>query len=542
MGCAPPAPIGSSSRPLKWWLKKNLHPVGRCAILKNKPNRKGGDKVKEIQEMDELEIRKELEFARMARDILESLDRMLAIDKEGKIVFASKSWCRIVGRKQEDVIGAPLRKIVAANQLSVLIERKQRGEFTKPVNYFVPRFNDIRRAMIVYPDGNREDENIVGAVGFGILDSGDGIYARSRTMQALENLFLSDSVNREHGAAGFQHEDAQAEDILGVSADIHVMKTLIERVAPSNVSVCILGETGTGKELVSNAIHAQSKRSDKPFVKINCAAIPKDLMESELFGYEPGAFTGASRQGKIGKFEAASGGTLLLDEIAEMPLDLQAKLLRVLQSREVVRLGGTKPIPVDVRLICATNRDLKKMVEEGKFRADLYYRINAIEIGVPPLRDRPKDIPMLVSRFIEVFNRDNGLSVEGISDAALALLGSHDWPGNVRELENAVGRACILCGEGQLDIQHFSILAAKKGREKVNLPQPGREAYRPVTEGKHDPVPDSIGPLPYHATDAQEKEMIARALEACRGKRNAAAELLGIARSTLYLKMKKYNL
>jgi len=498
--------------------------------------------VKEIQEMDELEIRKELEFARMARDILESLDRMLAIDKEGKIVFASKSWCRIVGRKQEDVIGAPLRKIVAANQLSVLIERKQRGEFTKPVNYFVPRFNDIRRAMIVYPDGNREDENIVGAVGFGILDSGDGIYARSRTMQALENLFLSDSVNREHGAAGFQHEDAQAEDILGVSADIHVMKTLIERVAPSNVSVCILGETGTGKELVSNAIHAQSKRSDKPFVKINCAAIPKELMESELFGYEPGAFTGASRQGKIGKFEAASGGTLLLDEIAEMPLDLQAKLLRVLQSREVVRLGGTKPIPVDVRLICATNRDLKKMVEEGKFRADLYYRINAIEIGVPPLRDRPKDIPMLVSRFIEVFNRDNGLSVEGISDAALALLGSHDWPGNVRELENAVGRACILCGEGQLDIQHFSILAAKKGREKVNLPQPGREAYRPVTEGKHDPVPDSIGPLPYHATDAQEKEMIARALEACRGKRNAAAELLGIARSTLYLKMKKYNL
>ena len=173
---------------------------------------------------------------------------------------------------------------------------------------------------------------------------------------------------------------------------------------------------------MANAIHHLSKRADKPFVKINCAAIPKDLMESELFGYEPGAFTGASKKGKLGKFELANGGTLLLDEIGELPLNLQAKLLRVLQSQELERVGGTKPIPINVRLLCSTNRNLRKLVEEGLFRADLYYRINTMEISVPPLRKRKKDIPDLCTRFIEEANRRNDLSVTGVSEGALACL------------------------------------------------------------------------------------------------------------------------
>ena len=275
---------------------------------------------------------------------------------------------------------------------------------------------------------------------------------------------------------------------------------------------------------MANAIHALSKRSDKPFVKINCAAIPKDLMESELFGYEPGSFTGASRQGKIGKFELANGGTLLLDEIGELPLNLQAKLLRVLQSNEIERIGGTAPIPIDVRFLCSTNRDLQEMIQEGTFRADLFYRIHTMEVPVPPLRKRLDDLPELVLNFIRKANERNDLNITGLDEQAAELLCSYPWPGNVRELEHAVERACVLCGSGTLGPEHFSVCANPKD---PTLAKTASSVTASSLKTK---------------TSSLEQRAILEALEACHGNKRAAADMLKITRATLYSKLKKYNI
>jgi transcriptional regulator with PAS, ATPase and Fis domain len=316
----------------------------------------------------------------------------------------------------------------------------------------------------------------------------------------------------------------EPQEILGTSFAMREVKDLISRTASASVAVCILGETGTGKELVANAIHQMSRRADKPFVKINCAAIPKDLMESELFGYEPGAFTNASRRGKLGKFELANHGTLLLDEIGELSPELQVKLLRVLQAGEVERVGGTSPIPIDVRVLCSTNRYLPQMVREGTFRADLYYRINTMEITVPPLRDRREDIPQLANHFTEEASTRNGLVITGISDAAVEVLMEHDWPGNVRELEHAIERACVLCGRGQLEPRHFNSITRS-----------------PISSVSSDQK-ENTAPSLKDKTGSLEKESILQALEACHGNKRAAAAALGITRTTLYSKLKKYDI
>jgi transcriptional regulator with PAS, ATPase and Fis domain len=297
------------------------------------------------------------------------------------------------------------------------------------------------------------------------------------------------------------------------------LKSVIRQVADTAVSVCVYGETGTGKELVANAIHKLSKRRNEPFIKINCAAIPKDLLESELFGYEAGAFSGALRQGKVGMFELADGGTLLLDEIGDLPLTLQAKLLRVLQDGELRRVGGVKSIPVNVRLICSTNRNLKSMVDAGEFRADLYFRINTIELLVPPLRDRTEDIPILIDHFIQAANERNGSAVSGIRHETYPTLLAYHWPGNVRELEHTVERACVLCGSGVLGPEHFSLSAA-----------PGKD------------LASSAPPSLKTKTNSLEYRAILDALETCQGNKRAAADMLKITRVTLYSKLRKYNI
>ena len=247
-------------------------------------------------------------------------------------------------------------------------------------------------------------------------------------------------------------------------------------------------------------------------------------MESELFGYEPGAFTSASRRGKIGKFELADGGTLLLDEIGELPLNLQAKLLRVIQAGEVERVGGIAPIPINVRLICSTNRNLQQMVKAGIFRDDLYYRINVMEVTVPPLRERLEDIPFLIDHFIAAANLKHKLSVRGVDPKTGKMLQSYRWPGNVRELEHCIERACVLCGTGYLTTAHFSSL--------------------PIEDRAEDKQPDEK--VPENSFRSQrhdaEAEIILRAMEACQGNKTKAAEMLNITRATLYSKLKKYGL
>ncbi|MCD6531225.1 sigma-54-dependent Fis family transcriptional regulator [bacterium] len=301
-------------------------------------------------------------------------------------------------------------------------------------------------------------------------------------------------------------------ELVGQSAAMRRVFDLISRVAPSDATVLILGETGTGKELVARAIHQRSPRAKKPFVAINCAAITETLLESELFGYERGAFTGADRR-KPGMFELASGGTLFLDEIAEMPPTLQAKLLRVLQEKVVYHLGGTTPIPVDVRIIAATNKDLKQLVRERKFREDLYFRLAVFPIELPPLRERREDIPLLVENYLA----RRGASAK-VSPEAMELLMGYDYPGNVRELENILERALILSGGKDILPEHLPEL------EEI-------------------PLVENISPVPGETTLAElEKKMLLAALEKAGGNKSKAARLLGITRRMLYTRLKKYGI
>jgi DNA-binding NtrC family response regulator len=315
-------------------------------------------------------------------------------------------------------------------------------------------------------------------------------------------------------------EKKQFQNILGKSAAIVNLCETISTVAKTDTPVIICGETGTGKELVANAIHYLSARRTGPFIKINCAAIPDSLLEAELFGCEKGAFTGATQRRK-GKFEAANNGTIFFDEIGDMPLSIQAKLLRALEEMKFERLGGNELISVDVRLLYATARDLKEAVEEGSFRKDLYYRINVLPLAIPPLRQRKEDIPELVRHFLGLYSAKTGKSGLCISPAAVQALAAYHYPGNVRELRHAVEMAVTLCNGGEIT--------------PTQLPSEIGSGQSPETAGQtvHEalPLPERLSII--------EKDMISRAIEEAGGKRLLAAERLGISRKTLWRKMKE---
>jgi formate hydrogenlyase transcriptional activator len=289
----------------------------------------------------------------------------------------------------------------------------------------------------------------------------------------------------------------------------------VQQVAPTDSTVLIQGETGTGKELIARAIHNLSARCGRPFIKLNCAAIPFDLLESELLGHEKGAFTGAIAQ-KIGRFELADKGTLFLDEVGDIPPALQPKLLRILQEQEFERLGGTRTLQVDVRLVAATNRDLVEMVKENEFRSDLYYRLNVFPIPLPPLRERREDIPALVEHFVEIYARRMNKQIEHISSETMSALVSYQWPGNIRELQNFIERSVILTSGNVLD----SPLASLRSAAEV----------------------ESLGPI---TMEDAERDHIRRTLEQTRwvvSGPNGAAARLGIKRSTLYFRMQKLGI
>ena len=322
-----------------------------------------------------------------------------------------------------------------------------------------------------------------------------------------EVSFLRAELMKEHG------------EMVGKSPAIMEVRRLIRRVAPTEATVLITGESDTGKEVVAVAIHRQSPRADGPFIAVNCAALPEQLLESELFGHEKGAFTGATTR-KPGRFEMAARGTIFLDEIAEMSPTMQAKLLRVLQDKTFERVGGTQTIQVDTRIIAATNRDLAACVREGRFRQDLYYRLNVFSIHLPPLRDRREDIPLLSEHFLKKFAPLYHPCT--ISPEALDLLCRYDWPGNIRELQNVIERALILCHEAEIKPAH--------------LP---KELHRPAAR-----PPCPVVNLPDEGISLEEVEiqLILQALEKSRGNQSRAAQLLGISRATLLYRMQKYGL
>jgi DNA-binding NtrC family response regulator len=307
-------------------------------------------------------------------------------------------------------------------------------------------------------------------------------------------------------------------DYVGSSRSMEKIRNLVATVAQSRSTVLITGESGTGKELVARSIHYLSPRHNGPFVKVNCAALPDGLIESELFGHEKGAFTGAINR-KLGKFELASGGTLLLDEIGEMNVGVQAKLLRVLQEREVSKVGGDDPVEIDIRIVATTNRNLDKEVASGRFREDLFYRLNVFHIHVPPLAERLDDIEKLTEHFIKKYNEMNGLSVEGMEEGCTAFLKKHQWPGNIRELENAVERAVVLTRCGFIKIESFS--------------------FTPECGTIQD---DAFDFVPGITIARAEKELIMRTLDHCGQNRTKAARVLGISIRTLRNKLNDYDM
>jgi DNA-binding NtrC family response regulator len=354
--------------------------------------------------------------------------------------------------------------------------------------------------------------------------------------QALEVVRLrreNDRLRRE--VMEFRNE----RQIIGDSPAIRRVLQTVAMAAPTRATVLLEGESGTGKELFARSIHMQSERRDGPFIQLNCAALPEGLVESALFGHEKGAFTGAIRRVE-GAFERANGGTLLLDEISEMRLDLQAKLLRVLQEQEFERVGGSVAIKVDVRIVATTNRDLSAYSAAGQFRQDLYYRLSVIPVRLPPLRERKEDIPLLAYRFASLYGQEIGKEVSGISPEALALLQAYDWPGNVRELQHAVERAVILSNERSIpahafDGQRFGLSGAWSG------PTPTR-MFNDYLSGNGEStatiaVPDGAVILESLNVDQAEAKLITRALEVANGNRTRASELLGISVRTLRNKL-----
>ena len=322
------------------------------------------------------------------------------------------------------------------------------------------------------------------------------------------------------------------ENIVGRSRVMQELFLQVRMVAPTRATVLIWGESGTGKELIANAVHQNSERKRKRFLPINCAAIPVNLMESELFGHEKGAFTGADRI-HTGKFEQAHGGTLFLDEIGELTLDLQVKLLRVLEERAVTRVGGSQPIPVDVRIITASHRDLNQMVSDGKFRDDLLYRLKVVELRIPPLRERTDDIPLLVHAFLAQFNKEHAKHIRGISDDALRSLTAYPWPGNVRELKNVIERMVIFCEDEELQARHLPY-DFKPGHAPILSTLPGAAATL------QPPISADEGILAA-PLDEVEKRAIMKALEETGGNKTQAARVLGIGLRTLHRKLKQYE-
>jgi len=333
--------------------------------------------------------------------------------------------------------------------------------------------------------------------------------------------------------------------LVGQSLEMQNIFAIIDKVADTPSTVLITGESGTGKELVAKALHEQSSRKNNAFIKINCAAIPKTLMESELFGYEKGAFTGATSS-KPGRFELADGGTLFLDEIGEIPVEMQVKLLRAIQESEFERVGGIKTIKVDVRLITATNRNLEDEIKVGNFREDLYYRLNVVPLQIPPLRRRTGDIPLLVSHIIKKFNERLKKSISGISDDALATLETHAWPGNIRELENVLERTILFGLHTQIERADLQLGATNSGPPPV-ITEPSGPI--PIDDDDDDAgfsgehaAQGSLKDIVRAETSRVERELIVKALDETSGNVTQAARLLKISRKSLQMKMKEFGL
>jgi two-component system, NtrC family, response regulator len=369
---------------------------------------------------------------------------------------------------------------------------------------------------VIVVSGNEERQNAVNAVATGAYDFYQKPIDVNVLGQIINRAFHLYELEEENRLLLMKQSDKPVEGVMGSSPQMHMVCQRVEKVASSNATILILGDSGTGKELCARALHTKNPNAKGRFVAINCAAIPENLLESELFGYEKGAFTGAAKT-TPGKIEYAEGGTLFLDEMGELPMSLQAKLLRFLQERVVERIGGREEIPVNVRVVCATHQNLEEKIIKGEFREDLYYRINEIPINIPPLRDREGDVLMLAKSFLDIFSDEQNKKIKGFTKEAIAAIESHDWPGNVRELKNRIKRAVIMSDGKHITAEDLELKSENIDNSKTILD------LREVRE-------------------SAEREAIQRALHNTGGKIAPAAELLGVSRPTLYDLIQKLDI
>ncbi|MEQ8173850.1 MAG: sigma 54-interacting transcriptional regulator [Syntrophomonadaceae bacterium] len=456
----------------------------------------------------------EKEFRAVSEALIESPYMVYVIvDKEGIITAINQTYLDALGVEKSQAVGRHIKEV---SPTSLLMETLKTGRIDQADIFSIQGQDYIVTRLPIIKDGK-----IIGACARSLFMDMSGAKI---LMKKLEETEKELNIYKEELRQGYRAK-WDFEDLIGESKDFTRVKSLAQQAAHTISTVLITGESGTGKELFAHAIHNLSSRRAYPFVRINCAALPENLLESELFGYEEGAFTGAKKGGKPGKFELAMGGTIFLDEIGDMPLPMQTKLLTVLQDKMVERVGGTKPIYVNVRVIAATNCDLEQMVAEQKFRQDLYYRLNVVRISIPSLKERSDDIPLLVNKLIEKINSQLGINITKISYKAIELMQTYSWPGNVRELENLLERALNLADmnrENSLTIKHFPSLV-----EKTYL-QDEQSVANQVT------LPDAIEQL--------EKQIILQALEKTHGNKVHTAKMLGIHTSALYRKLEKYGL
>ncbi|MDK2785274.1 MAG: hypothetical protein PWQ41_1309 [Bacillota bacterium] len=428
----------------------------------------------------------------------------LVVDDDGRILYLSPKYAQLLGTTAEAALGQPVEKVIPGTRMREVLARGQPdlGEY----------WSIGGKQAIIHRYPVRQGGKIIGAVACGVFDN---LTEANRFAVRLRELEQELKAYRRELAA-LRGSKYTFSSIIGASPAFVQVVEAAKRAAQTPSTVLIEGETGTGKELFAHAMHAYGPRAAQPFVRINCAAIPAELLESELFGYEPGAFTGASRQGKKGLFELADQGTLLLDEVEALPLHLQPKLLRALEEGEIRRIGGQKGIPVDVKIIAITNVDLEQLVRSGRFRSDLFYRLNVVRLLIPPLRERKEDIPLLVAHFLSHLNRELGVSVTAVAPEAMKLLENYSWPGNVRQLRNTLERSLNLFPNGILTAE-----ALLQANPHLLVPQSGSSRGNALKE----------------ATREVTREMIANALQVCAGNKAKAARLLGIHRSTLYKKL-----
>ena len=440
---------------------------------------------------------------------------LLVVNDEGRIILANPSFEQLSKKNNKELIGQEASAIIKQFDTISKIEK----------DFEIENINGHSAVVSYIPI--KGDQEVSGGVLRVIYRHLDQLQDVMREFDKLRNSlsYYKDELYKLNGTHYTLDSIITTRDIAMLEA-----KRVANKAADCLSNVLILGESGTGKELFTHAIHNASQRCKEPFIKVNCSAIPAELAESEFFGYAPGAFTGALRQGKLGKFELANGGTIFLDEIGDMPLQLQSKLLRVIQDREIEMVGGTKSVPIDVRIIAATNKDLKLLVSQKLFREDLFYRLNVICLSLPPLRERKEEIELLANSFLLKFNKAQNKHYKGITPDVIEAFKHYAWPGNIRELENAIERAVSLGMNGWLTWDDFSYIF-EQGSNTVVSRMKNPEGSHVVDSREKVILRESL--------QQQEMELIRWALKECTGSRAKAAKLLGISRSTFYEKLKK---